>query len=119
MDPGAQLTKAVESDQMQYIGIDKTKYQMIIGSIMFVMLGSRPDIAYSISKLAQFSNNLTEKHCKALRQLLRYIATTIDYQISYQPSHVNNNTLQLVGCSDSNWGTHWKIINLQLVTCLF
>ena len=45
----------------------KTNYQLMLGSIMYIMLQTRPDIAYAISKLSQFSSNPTERHYQALK----------------------------------------------------
>jgi hypothetical protein len=35
----------------------RQKYQSIIGSLLYIMLGTRPDITYAVTKLAQFSVN--------------------------------------------------------------
>jgi len=49
----------------------RSKYQSVIGSLLYIMLGTRPDLAFSVIKMSQFSANPTEEHLqKAL-----YIAT--------------------------------------------
>jgi len=35
----------------------QTQYQAIIGSLLYLMLGTRPDIAFTVIKLSQFSAN--------------------------------------------------------------
>ena len=40
----------------------KINYQLMLESIMYIMLQIQPDIAYTISKLSQFSSNSTEQH---------------------------------------------------------
>ena len=37
------------------------------------MLKTRPDLAYSISRLAEFSSNPTKDHLKALKRILHYL----------------------------------------------
>ena len=32
-------------------------YQLVIGSLLYIMLGTRPDIAFSVIKMSQFSSN--------------------------------------------------------------
>lgn len=34
-----------------------SKYQSIIGSLLYLMIGTRPDIAFAVTKLAQFAAN--------------------------------------------------------------
>ena len=37
-------------------------YQLVIGSLLYIMLGTRPDIAFSVIKMSQFSLNPSEEH---------------------------------------------------------
>jgi len=62
-----------------------TFYRSAIGSVMYDMLATRPDIAYSISILAQFNQleSPTQHHCCALRRLLCYLRTTKTYKLTY------------------------------------
>ena len=43
------------------------QYQSIIGSLMYLMLGTHPDLAYAIGKLAHFSSNPSPNHQCALK----------------------------------------------------
>jgi hypothetical protein len=38
------------------------QYQSIIGSLLYLMIGTRPDIAFAVTKLAQFSANPSQEH---------------------------------------------------------
>ena len=38
------------------------KYQAIIGSLLYLMLGMRPDIAYAVIKMSQFLSNPSQEH---------------------------------------------------------
>ncbi|KAL0359383.1 UNVERIFIED_CONTAM: Retrovirus-related Pol polyprotein from transposon TNT 1-94 [Sesamum angustifolium] len=48
-------------------------YSNAIGSIMFLMVCTRPDIAYSISCLSRYMSNAGLPHWEALKWLLRYL----------------------------------------------
>jgi hypothetical protein len=37
-------------------------YQSIIGSLLYLMIGTCPDIAFAVTKLAQFSTNPSQEH---------------------------------------------------------
>ena len=51
MDPKVNLVKPEDKDIMRV-----TKYKSLIGSIMYAMLGTRPDLGYTISTLTKFNN---------------------------------------------------------------
>ena len=40
----------------------QSRFQTIIGSLLYFMLGTRPNIAFAVTKLAQFAANLTQDH---------------------------------------------------------
>ena len=40
----------------------QSQYQSIIRSLLYIMLGTRPDLAYSVIKMLQYSSNLSEEH---------------------------------------------------------
>jgi hypothetical protein len=78
-------------------------YQSAVGAIMYAMLATRPDVAYAITRLSQFSTSYGQKHWVALKRLLRYLHGTANYGITY--GRVNDPQKQgLIGCCDSDWG---------------
>jgi transposase InsO family protein len=58
-------------------------YLSVLGSVMYAMLGTRPDIAYAVSTLSRYASNPGTKHVRALKHLLRYLKGTQDYGIVY------------------------------------
>ena len=78
--------------------IDQLEYSRIIGSLMYVMNCTRPDIAYAVNKLSRFTNNLGKYHWKALVRVLRYLRYTLNYGLHYLRYPV-----VLEGYSDANW----------------
>src|SRR5260370_21400493 len=51
--------------------IDAQEYQSHIGSVMYTMLGTCPDIGFVITKLSQYLSNPGEEHQIAINPLLR------------------------------------------------
>ena len=49
----------------------KTYYQQIIRTLIYVTIGTRPDIAFVATRLSWFNNNPTEEHIKYARYVLR------------------------------------------------
>ena len=58
---------------------DIKEYQRLIGSLMYAMLGSRPDIAFAVSMVSRFAANPIPEHTKAAKKILRYLKGTLDY----------------------------------------
>src|SRR6266436_917544 len=58
-------------------------YLQVIGSVMYAMLGTRPDIAYAVSTLSRFASRPGMSHVRALKHLLRYLKGSADFGITY------------------------------------
>ena len=52
------------------------------GGVLYIMLGTRPDIAYAVTKLSQFSVNPSCKHLDKALYICRYLAGTLNYALS-------------------------------------
>ena len=76
----------------------KIPYRQAIGSLMYLMVGTRPDIAFAICRLAQFSENPTKENWTAVKRVFRYIKGTHDNGILYD----GNLDLGIHGYSDSD-----------------
>ena len=78
-----------------------SRYQQIVGSLMYAMLGSRPDICFAVNRLSQFGSKPTEAHLHAAQHVLRYLSATRHYQLVYGL----NDATELVGYCDSDWAS--------------
>lgn len=79
-------------------GISQLEYSRVIGSLMYLMNCTRPDIAYSVSKLSRYTSNPGENHWKAIIRVLRYLRYTKDYGL-----HYTRYPAVLEGYCDANW----------------
>lgn len=52
---------------------DARAYQMTVGSLMHLMVGSRPDICYAVGRLAQYMSKPTEEHWQLAQRVFRYV----------------------------------------------
>ncbi len=59
-------------------------YAQLLGELQFVANTTRPDITYAINKLASYTTNPDLKHQIALKRILRYLAGTKKYGITYK-----------------------------------
>ena len=62
---------------------EKFPYAEAIGSLMYLTLGTQPDIAQAVAKMAKFSSNFGPEHVKGVKRILRYIKGTLDAGIRY------------------------------------
>ncbi|KAL4378427.1 hypothetical protein GQ457_02G036270 [Hibiscus cannabinus] len=64
---------------------DAQEYRSIVGALLYVC-HTRPDIAFSVNKVAQFIHKPCETHLDAVKHVLRYLARTIDPGLVFTPS---------------------------------
>ena len=76
-----------------------TCYQSIIGSLLYLIIGTCPDIAFAVTHLSQFSTNPTEDHYKAAQHICCYLVGTCDYKLVYTCEEDKG----LVAYTDSDW----------------
>jgi len=82
----------------------KSLYRSIVGAVMFIMLTTRPDIAFTVTTLARFLSNPPDLHLEAAKHLLRYLCFTREYALEYQ--RVSWKDYKVRAYSDSDWGAN-------------
>ena len=75
-------------------------YSSAIGSVMYTMICTRPDLAHSISLLSKYMSNPGRSHWEALKWLLRYIKGTVNEGLVY---HSSKKGVELTGFVDSDY----------------
>lgn len=58
-------------DECDVSNVTTKPYKELIGCLMFIMLGSRPDIAYAISYFSQFQNCASDVHYSYLVKVFK------------------------------------------------
>lgn len=81
--------------------LESIPYQEAVGSLLYLVQGSRPDIAFAINDASRFNKNYTSAHWKAVKRIFRYLQNTINYRLSF----TNTDKGDLVGYSDADWGS--------------
>ncbi|GAA0165125.1 hypothetical protein LIER_39917 [Lithospermum erythrorhizon] len=77
MRHGVQLSKSqcpttsAKMNKMKHI-----PYASAIGSIMYAMLCTRPDVSYALSATSRYQANPGESHCIAVKGILKYLRRT-------------------------------------------
>lgn len=73
-------------------------YQNLIGSLMYLAVNTRPDIAFVVSFLSQFNTTYDKTHWTAAKRVLQYLKGTIDYSIVYRKTGE-----YLTAYADADW----------------
>jgi len=59
------------------------KFQSVIRSLLYLMLGMHPDIAFTVIKMSQFSANPSQDHLDKAMYIMHYLIGTQDYHVVY------------------------------------
>src|SRR5207248_5263260 len=72
-------------DESQLLGKDeKLIYQSIVGSLMYDMVYTHSDLAFTLSRLSKYCSAPGRVHMQAARHALRYLRSTTSLGITYK-----------------------------------
>jgi hypothetical protein len=61
-------------------------YQQMVGSLMYAMLCTRPNLAYLINVLSQHMANPSMEHWMAIKRNFRYLQGTLQMKLQFDPT---------------------------------
>jgi hypothetical protein len=94
IDPNTRLQKDENTLEVS----EHRLYQSIIGSCMYLVTCTRPDLAYPVSYLSQFLAGPSKTHLAAAKRLLRYIKGTKDMTLRFPFSDsIGNHSGRILG----------------------
>ncbi len=77
----------------------RQRYQVIIGSLLYLMLGTRPDISFAVTMLSRYASNPTQQHLNLALYVCRYLKGTSKYALVYDGATGHG----LEAFTDSDW----------------
>ena len=78
---------------------DPVEYQSMVGSLLYIAMGTRPDIAQAVGAVSKFCSNPTEAHKTAVKRIFRYLKKTRNLALKYFKDE-----RPVTGFSDADWG---------------
>jgi len=78
------------------------RFQTLIGSLLYLMLGTRPDIAFTITQLAQHTANPSLDHYNWALYICCYLVGTQNYSLVYR----REPGLSVYAHTDSDWASN-------------
>ena len=95
MEANVKLIAATDDSKL----CDPVLYQSAIGSLIYLASKTRPDIAFSVYKLARYCSKPSTDHWSAVKRLLRYIKGTSNYGLLFSKQCSD----ECVGFTDADW----------------
>ena len=62
----------------------QVSYASAVGSLMYDMLCTRPDISYLVGMVSQYQSNPGPKHWQAIKHILKYLRRARNYMLVYR-----------------------------------
>lgn len=76
-------------------------YRRLVGSLMYLAIGTRPDISFAVQQLSQFLSSYGPAHWEAAKRVVRYLKGTRDLKLHLGGSQ----TARLVGFTDASYAS--------------
>ena len=99
--PGAVNLASYEVNNINPDEIDTTKYRQMVGSIIYAMTCTRPDLSFIVIKLSQNLSNPRPCDLLLLKHVFPYIKKTINYSLVFPKTEC----LKLIGYCDTDWAS--------------
>lgn len=80
MESNLKLDRASKEDQTE------EPYRELLGSLMYLMIGTRPDLCFAIGYMSRFQDCCSDEHYHHLKRILRYVKGTVDLKLEYKRS---------------------------------
>ena len=77
------------------------RYQQLIGSLLYLAVNSRPDIAASVTILSQYNKAPTKADWNEAKRIARHLKGTAEYELRLGEK---NGAPGLIGYADADWG---------------
>lgn len=79
--------------------MSKVPYASVVGSLMYVMVCTRPDIAFAVIVVSRFMSHPCWEHWHAVKRIIRYLRGTLDIGLCYGATE----DILVPGYLDSNY----------------
>eukprot|EP00253_Pinus_taeda_P003596 PITA_03596 len=83
--------------------MSRVPYASAVGSLMYAMVCTRPDIAHAVGVLSGFMSKPGKEHWIVVKRVFRYLHGTSDYGLCYQGRPGLDKVLDIRGFVDADW----------------
>ncbi|XP_075076763.1 secreted RxLR effector protein 161-like [Nicotiana tabacum] len=90
-----EMCPKIENEQED---MSRFPYLSVVGSLMYAMMCTRPDIFYVVGLVSRYQYNFGRDYWKVVKRSFRYLKGTADYSLCY-----SGNDLYLRGYTHADW----------------
>ena len=83
--------------------MSRVPYASAVGSLMYAMVCTRPDITHVVGVLSKFMSNPRKEHWTVVKWVFKYLCGTSDYGLCYQGRLRLDKVLDIRGFVDADW----------------
>ena len=100
-------------EEIEYMS--RVLYSLAVGSLIYAMVCTRPDIAHAVGVVSRYMNNPGKKHWEAVKWILRYLRGIVNHALCFGGSET---VLQgyvdsdMAGDKDSRRSTTGYVLNI-------
>ena len=94
-DPNVRLRK----DDGVSKTVDPVLYQSMVGSLLYAVIATRPDVSQAVGTVSKFSSKPSEAHLTVVKQIFCYLKGNADTNLTYKKSEGS----KLIGYSDADY----------------
>ena len=94
--------------------VEKWNYASVIGMFLYLVVNSRPDIAFAVHQCIWFSHQPKKCHEDAVKRVVRYLKGTHNKGLIFEPS----GELTLEAFADAGFAGLWGVEEPQDATCV-
>jgi hypothetical protein len=99
--PGTKFSKKMSPESAEEkLEMENVPYRSAVGSLMYLMVSTRPDLAAAVGMFSRFCQNPRKEHWEGVKRILRYIKGTRSHGLVF----TRGRSLELKGYTDSDWG---------------
>src|SRR5258708_15228585 len=90
----------IKLPKLEVPAVDQHLYQSMLGSLMYAVIGTHPNIMFTIHHLSQFLAAPSLEHLVAMKQVYQYLSGTRNLRNTYHGNQIGN---ELIGFIDLDW----------------
>ena len=81
--------EACPKTEEEMVHMSKVPYASVVGSLMYAMVYTRPDVAHAVGVVSRYMNNPGKEHWIAVKWILRYLKGTTNQELCFGGSNVS------------------------------
>ena len=79
------------------------QYKQIVGALIYLMVATRPDISFTVTKLSQYMTCALQSHMTMAKHVLRYLKGNMNEKLCFTKIKSSDRNVSITGFCDADW----------------